>query len=96
MKKSAVAAVLAGALPGAALAVDLEVTHWWTSGGEAAAVAEFAKAFDATGNKWVDAAIAGSGSTARPIMISRITGGDPMAAPSSTTAAKPRSWSRRA
>jgi len=63
---------------GAAGATDLEVTHWWTSGGEAAAVAELAKAFDATGNKWVDGAIAGSGSTARPIMISRITGGDPM------------------
>jgi glucose/mannose transport system substrate-binding protein len=65
---------------GAASATDLEVTHWWTSGGEAAAVAEFAKAFDATGNKWVDGAIAGGGSTARPIMVSRITGGDPMAA----------------
>ena len=63
-----------------ASAVDLEVTHWWTSGGEAAAVAEFAKAFDATGNKWIDGAIAGSGGTARPIMVSRITGGDPMAA----------------
>ena len=62
------------------VATDLEVTHWWTSGGEAAAVAEFAKAFDATGNKWVDGAIAGSGDTARPIMISRITGGDPMGA----------------
>ncbi|HLP68289.1 MAG TPA: ABC transporter substrate-binding protein [Rhizobium sp.] len=69
------------ALPfGAAQATDLEVTHWWTSGGEAAAVAELAKAFDATGNKWVDGAIAGSGGTARPIMISRITGGDPMGA----------------
>ncbi len=79
--RSMIAAVAASAaLPGAALAVDLEVTHWWTSGGEAAAVAEFARAFDATGNKWVDGAIAGSGSTARPIMISRITGGDPMAA----------------
>lgn len=65
---------------GAANATDLEVTHWWTSGGEAAAVAELAKAFDATGNKWVDGAIAGAGSTARPIMISRITGGDPMGA----------------
>lgn len=61
-------------------ATELEVTHWWTSGGEAAAVAELAKAFNATGNTWVDGAIAGSGSTARPIMISRITGGDPMAA----------------
>lgn len=64
----------------AAHATELEVTHWWTSGGEAAAVAELAKAFDATGNKWVDGAIAGSGGTARPIMISRITGGDPMGA----------------
>ena len=65
---------------GAAQATDLEVTHWWTSGGESAAVAEFAKAFNATGNKWVDGAIAGGGDTARPVMISRITGGDPMGA----------------
>ena len=63
-----------------AFATELEVTHWWTSGGEAAAVAEFAKAFDATGNKWVDGAIAGSGDTARPIIISRILGGNPMGA----------------
>ncbi|MFC6444031.1 ABC transporter substrate-binding protein [Shinella zoogloeoides] len=83
MKIRLMAAMLAATvvLPfAAANATDLEVTHWWTSGGEAAAVAELAKAFDATGNKWVDGAIAGSGATARPIMISRITGGDPMAA----------------
>ncbi|MGB5557215.1 MAG: ABC transporter substrate-binding protein, partial [Paracoccaceae bacterium] len=62
-------------------AVDLEVTHWWTSGGEAAAVAELAKAFnEKTENTWVDGAIAGSGGVARPIMISRIIGGDPMGA----------------
>ncbi len=70
---------LAGA--GAAHAADLEVTHWWTSGGEAAAVSEFAKAFtDNTDHNWVDGAIAGSGGTARPIIISRIIGGDPMGA----------------
>jgi len=63
-----------------AVATDLEVTHWWTSGGEAAAVSEFAKAFDATGNKWVDGAIAGGGPTARTVFVSRITGGDPMGA----------------
>jgi glucose/mannose transport system substrate-binding protein len=68
------------AMPMMANATDLEVTHWWTSGGEAAAVAEFAKAFDATGNKWVDGAIAGSGDVARPIIISRILGGNPMGA----------------
>lgn len=61
-------------------AVELEVTHWWTSGGEAAAVGKFADAWNATGNTWVDGAIAGSGGTARPIIISRILGGDPMAA----------------
>ncbi|WP_117192691.1 ABC transporter substrate-binding protein [Rhizobium terrae] len=83
MNIRSIAAVLAAtvALPlGAAHATDLEVTHWWTSGGEAAAVKELATAFDATGNKWVDGAIAGSGGTARPIMISRITGGAPMGA----------------
>ena len=78
--KALIAASTVLASAGAACATDLEVTHWWTSGGEAAAVAEFAKAFDATGNHWVDGAIAGSGGTARPIMISRITGGDPMGA----------------
>lgn len=77
---AALAAAVALALAAPALATDLEVTHWWTSTGESAAVAEFAKAFDATGNKWVDGAIAGGGSTAVPIMISRITGGDPMGA----------------
>lgn len=68
------------ALPIMAHATELEVTHWWTSGGEAAAVAELARAFDAAGDTWIDGAIAGGGGTARPIMISRITGGDPMGA----------------
>lgn len=81
MRFMAAALAATAVLPFAvANATDLEVTHWWTSGGEAAAVAEFAKAFDATGNKWVDGAIAGAGGTARPIMVSRITGGDPMGA----------------
>ena len=64
---------------GTAHATDLEVMHWWTSGGEAAAVAEFAKAFNTTGHNWVDAAIVG-GEQARAVMVSRITGGDPMGA----------------
>lgn len=62
-----------------ASATELEVMHWWTSGGEAAAVGEFADAFNATGNTWVDAAIAG-GDAARAVMVSRLTGGDPMGA----------------
>ncbi len=70
-------AICAGTTAGA---VDLEVMHWWTSGGEAAAVSKLAEAWDGTGNKWVDGAIAGGGDTARPIMVSRIIGGDPPAA----------------
>jgi glucose/mannose transport system substrate-binding protein len=82
MKKFNLAAALCAsvALPTFAFGEELEVTHWWTSGGEAAAVSELAKAFDASGDTWVDGAIAGGGGTARPIMISRITGGDPMGA----------------
>ena len=65
----------------AATAAELEVVHWWTSGGEAAAVAEFAKALDSTGHKWVDGAIAGGGGTnAIPAVVSRLLGGDPMGA----------------
>lgn len=60
-------------------ATELEVMHWWTSGGEAAAVGELAKAFNDTGNTWVDAAIAG-GDPARAVMVSRLTGGNPMGA----------------
>lgn len=79
---AAASAVLYGiGSAGPASAVDLEVTHWWTSGGEAAAVAEFAKAVnEKTSHNWVDGAIAGSGGVARPIIVSRIIGGDPMAA----------------
>jgi len=82
MNKFAVAATMAAALMcGTAHATDLEVTHWWTSGGEAAAVKVFADSFDALGtDKWVDGAIAGGGDTANPIIISRILGGNPMGA----------------
>jgi glucose/mannose transport system substrate-binding protein len=62
-------------------AVDLEVTHWWTSGGEAAAAKVLAESYDKLGgDKWVDGAIAGSGNIARPIIITRILGGNPMGA----------------
>jgi glucose/mannose transport system substrate-binding protein len=82
LKKFAAALAFSASIltAGIASATDLEVTHWWTSGGEAAAVAEFAKAVDASGDKWVDGAIAGSGDVARPIIISRILGGNPMGA----------------
>ena len=81
--KSAKAFLISVLVAGAtsAQAVDLEVTHWWTSGGEAAAVKQLAKAFNEnTQHNWVDGAIAGAGGTAISVIISRILGGDPMAA----------------
>ena len=41
--KTLLACSAATALATSAFATDLEVTHWWTSGGEAAAVAEASK-----------------------------------------------------
>lgn len=58
-------------------AAEVEVIHWWTSGGEQAAVSVFAREFDALGeDRWVDTAIAG-GENARSATLQRILGGDP-------------------
>lgn len=71
-------ALMAAALLGSTSvrAADVEVVHWWTSGGEQAAVSVFANEFDATGDKWVDGAIA-LGETARATVMQRALGGDP-------------------
>ncbi|MDR2327391.1 MAG: ABC transporter substrate-binding protein [Acidovorax sp.] len=53
-----------------------EVTHWWTSGGESAAVRELATAYQKTGGIWEDAAVAG-GTASRAIAVNRIVGGNP-------------------
>nr|WP_255406815.1 MULTISPECIES: ABC transporter substrate-binding protein [Rhodoferax] len=50
--------------------------HWWTSGGESAAVQELAGAFTKSGGVWVDSAVAG-GENARAAAINRIVGGNP-------------------
>jgi glucose/mannose transport system substrate-binding protein len=73
------AALLAGlGLAGAAHAQKAEVIHWWTSGGEAAAIKEFANAYTKGGGTWVDTPIAGGGGAqARTVMANRTMGGDP-------------------
>jgi glucose/mannose transport system substrate-binding protein len=72
------AAAFAAALPGLAHAADMkaEVLHWWTSGGESAAIKEIADRFKAAGGEWVDTAIA-TGEAARAAGINRIVGGNP-------------------
>lgn len=71
-------ALMAAALLGSTSvrAADVEVVHWWTSGGEQAAVSVFANELDATGDKWIDGAIA-LGETARATVMQRALGGDP-------------------
>jgi glucose/mannose transport system substrate-binding protein len=53
-----------------------EVIHWWTSGGESAAVRKFSDAYTAAGGVWVDTAIA-VGEQARSVAVNRIVGGNP-------------------
>jgi len=58
----------------------LEVFSWWTSGGEAAALDALFKAYtkNAPGVEIVNATVAGGGgSAARPILQTRLAGGDP-------------------
>ncbi len=72
------ALALAGALAAHAADAPLKATviHWWTSGGESAAIKQFAQAYDQAGGQWVDNAIAGA-DQARATAINRIVGGDP-------------------
>jgi glucose/mannose transport system substrate-binding protein len=72
----ATALVALGAAQAGAQEMKAEVIHWWTSGGESAAVKVFADQFTEAGGTWVDSAIA-SGEAARTAGINRIVGGDP-------------------
>jgi glucose/mannose transport system substrate-binding protein len=72
----ATALVAVGPALASAQEMKAEVIHWWTSGGESAAVKVFADAFTEAGGTWVDNAVAG-GVNARTAGINRIVGGDP-------------------
>jgi glucose/mannose transport system substrate-binding protein len=70
------AAALTAVFGGSAMAAEVEVIHWWTSGGEQKAVTVFADEFDKLGgDKWIDTAIA-TGEAARAATMQRILGGD--------------------
>jgi glucose/mannose transport system substrate-binding protein len=70
---SAAASAQAASVPAAPKA---EVIHWWTSGGESAAVKHVAQAYRNAGGVWIDTAIAG-GDQSRAVTINRIVGGNP-------------------
>lgn len=71
-----VAVLLALGLPAQAQQNRAEVMHWWTSGGESAALKVFADQYAKAGGTWVDTAIAG-GPAARAAAINRVLGGKP-------------------
>ena len=66
----------AAAVASAPAAPRAEVIHWWTSGGESAAVKQVAQAYRNAGGIWIDTAIAG-GDQSRAVTINRIVGGNP-------------------
>lgn len=60
------------------LAGEVEVLHWWTSGGEAAAVQELQKMLEKEGHTWKDFAVAGgAGANAMTALKSRVVAGNP-------------------
>jgi glucose/mannose transport system substrate-binding protein len=65
----------------AAQAGEVEVLHWWTSGGEAKAAAELKATMQKKGHTWKDFAVAGGGGdTAMTVLKSRLVSGNPPAA----------------
>ena len=64
-----------------ARAGEVEVLHWWTSGGEAKAAAELKTTMQAKGHTWKDFAVAGGGGdAAMTVLKSRVVSGNAPAA----------------
>jgi glucose/mannose transport system substrate-binding protein len=80
VRSTCAVAALSVALGGATsvFAQDVEVLHWWTSGGEAAAVSVLKEDLEGKGTGWVDMAVAGGGGDAAMTTLrARVTAGDP-------------------
>ena len=59
----------------------IEVLHWWTSGGEAAALKVLKDDFAANGGEWLDMPVSGGGGDAANVSVkARIVAGDPPSA----------------
>ncbi|TWI69423.1 glucose/mannose transport system substrate-binding protein [Pseudoduganella lurida] len=70
---------------GGAAPLKATVSHWWTSGGESAAIRQFADAYTRAGGQWIDQAVAGADQS-RASTINRIVGGNaPVAAQFNTS-----------
>ena len=81
MNKSFLCLSIVALACGAARAGDLEVLHWWTSGGEAKAAAALKDSMKAKGHTWKDFAVAGGGGdAAMTVLKSRVVSGNAPAA----------------
>jgi glucose/mannose transport system substrate-binding protein len=61
-----------------AQAAQVEVLHWWTSGGEAKSAAVLKKMMEAKGDTWKDFAVSGGGGeNAMTVLKARVVAGDP-------------------
>ena len=72
---TAAMAMVMGMAAGAARAADnVEVLHWWTSGGEAAALDVLKKDLESKNISWTDMPVAGGGGTeAMTVLRARVT-----------------------
>jgi glucose/mannose transport system substrate-binding protein len=71
-------AMTAGFAAPALAADEVEVLHWWTSGGEAAALDVLKKNLESQGVTWKDMPVAGGGGEAAMTALrARVTAGDP-------------------
>lgn len=76
--KNVIAAAAALLMSGAAMAQGVEVLHWWTSGGEAAALNVLKGNLEKQGVKWNDMPVAGGGGEAAMTAVrARVTAGNP-------------------
>nr|WP_104665396.1 ABC transporter substrate-binding protein [Ensifer adhaerens] len=76
MTTTAVVALMMAATAARA-AENVEVLHWWTSGGEAAALDVLKKDLESKGISWTDMPVAGGGGTeAMTVLRARVTAGN--------------------
>ena len=69
------------AAPAASAQSEVEVLHWWTSGGEAKAASALKEQLQAKGHAWKDFAVAGGGGdNAMTVLKSRVVSGNAPAA----------------
>ena len=74
LKVSVAAFALLAGSTSSSLAGDVEVLHWWTSGGEAAALNVLKKDLEGQGIGWQDMPVAGGGGTqAMTVLRARVT-----------------------